>query len=187
MLAGGDEITLAVVEIKNAGVIQDAQFNKVLSPPHTSLNVMTSGAATLIAIWAGDSGGASVTATPNNGFATIESQLLSSCEVEVVLATKNVSAAGTYNVTWTAIPSQGAHLWLVSVESEAPILQAHRFGSNMVISWPASATNYELESTSDFSAANWIPITNAPVIINSQNTVTNVIWPSGQYYRLKKE
>ena len=188
ILAGSDEITLAVVEVMNAGVIQDAQFNKVLSPPHTSLNVTTSGAATLIAIWAGDSGGASVTAAPNNGFATIGSQLLSSCEVEVVVATKNVTGAGTYNVSWTATPSQGAHLWLVAVQSALPpSLRAQISGGNVIISWPGWATNYSLETAHDFPASNWTPITNGPAIINSQNTVTNAISLPGQYFRLKKQ
>jgi hypothetical protein len=188
MPTGGDEVTLAVVEVRNAGVIQDSQFNKVLSPPHTSLNVTTSGAATLVAIWAGDSGGASVTANPNNGFATIDSQLLSSCEVEVVVATKNVTAAGTYNVSWTATPSQGAHLWLVAVQSATPpSLQAQISGRNVIISWPGWATNYSLETANNFPASNWIPITNAPAIINSQNTVTNSITQPSQYYRLKRQ
>lgn len=188
MLAGGDEITLAVVEIKNAGAIQDAQFNKVLSPPHTSLNVTTSGAATLVAIWAGDSGGASVTATPNNGFATIDSQLLSSCDVEVVLAAKNVTTAGTYNVTWTATPSQGAHLWLISVQSAVPpSLRARISGENVIISWPGWAANYNLEMANNFPTNNWTLVTNGPAIINSQNTVTNSITQPSQYYRLRRQ
>jgi hypothetical protein len=186
MPEGGDEITMAVVEVKDGGIIQDAQFRKVLSPPHTSLNVTTAGPATLMAIWAGDSGGASVTATPNNGFMTIDSQLLSSCEVEVVVATKDVATAGTYNVTWTATPSQGAHLWLVAVESSPPILQAQVFGENVILRWPGSATNYSLEVASTLSANNWMPVTNASAIINSENTVTNLITQPSQYYRLKK-
>jgi hypothetical protein len=186
MPAGGDEITLAVVEVKDGGIIQDAQFNKVLGPPHTSLSVTTTGPATLVAIWAGDSGAASVTATPNNGFVTIDSQLLSSCEVEVVIATKDVAAAGTYNVTWTATPSQGAHLWLVAVESSPPTLQAQVSGGNVILRWPGSATNYSLEAASNLIANNWTPVTNASVIINSQNTVTNLITQPSEYYRLKK-
>jgi hypothetical protein len=186
MPEGGDEITLSVVEITNGGIIQDAQFNKVLSPPHTSLNVTTTGGATLVAVWAGDSGAASVTATPNNGFVTIDSQLLSSCEVEVVVATKNVTTAGTYNVTWAATPSQGAHLWLVAVESLPPTLRAQVAGGNVILIWPASETNYNLETASSLLANNWAPVTNARVIVNSQNTVTNMISQPSQYYRLKK-
>ena len=186
MPAGGDEITLAVVEVKDGGIIQDAQFNKVLSPPHTSLNVTTAGPATLVAFWAGDSGGASVTAAPNNGFATINSQLLSSCEVEVVVATKDVAAAGAYNVTWTATPSQGAHLWLVAVESSPPTLQAQVAGGNVILTWPGSATNYSLEMASNLFGSIWAPVTNAAAIINSQITVSNLITQPSQYYRLKK-
>jgi hypothetical protein len=186
MPEGGDEITLAVIEVKDGGIIQDAQFNKVLSPPHTSLSVTTTGPATLVAIWAGDSGGASVNAAPNNGFVTIDSQLLSSCEVEVVVATKDVASAGAYNVTWTATPSQGAHLWLVAVESSPPTLQAQVSGGNVILTWPGSATNYGLEAANDILGYNWTPFTNAPVNINSQNTVTNLITQPSQYYRLKK-
>jgi hypothetical protein len=186
--AGGDEITLAVVEVKNGGAIQDARFNKVLSPPHISQNVTTTSAATLIAIWAGDSGAASVTAVPNNGFTTIDSQLLSSCDVEAVVATKDVPAAGTYNVTWTATPSQGAHLWLVAVQTAPPILQAQATSGNLIIKWPGAATNYTLETSSNISAnSSWTPVTNASVIIDSQNTVTNSISQPSQYYRLKKQ
>jgi hypothetical protein len=188
MPAGSDEITLAVVEVKNGGAIHDARFNKVLSPPHTSQNVITTSAATLIAVWAGDSGAASVTAAPNNGFTTIDSQLLSGCDVEVVVATKDVAGAGTYNVTWTATPSQGAHLWLVAVQSAPPILQAQITGRDVIIRWPGAATNYSLETADNVSSGNsWKPVMNAPVIIDSQNTVTNIISQPSQYYRLKKQ
>jgi hypothetical protein len=114
---GPDEITLATVEVKNGGVIEDAQWNKVTVPPQTSLNVTTTGPATLVALWVGDSGAASVTASPNNGFTVINSQLLAGCAVEAVVATKDVATAGTHNVTWTATPTQGAHMWLVAVQN----------------------------------------------------------------------
>lgn len=188
-MPGSDEITLAVVEVKNGGLIQDAKWNVVFSPPHTSLSVTTTNAATLVAIWAGDSGAASVTAVPNNGFTTVNSELLSSCEVEVVVATRDVAAAGTYNVTWTATPTQGAHLWLVAVQTEPlPSLRAQAAGGNVVISWPSSATSFGLETTSNLSAGNsWTPVTNGTVVINFQNTITNAISQPSQYYRLKKQ
>ncbi|MGI8567810.1 MAG: hypothetical protein ACR2KT_01320 [Methylocella sp.] len=116
-MPGPDEITLATVEVKSGGVIQDAQLNIVTAPPQTSLNVTTTGPATLVAVWVGDSGAASVTASPNNGFTVINSQLLAGCAVETVVAAKDVSAAGTHNVTWTATPAQGAHMWLVAVQN----------------------------------------------------------------------
>jgi hypothetical protein len=192
MPAGADEITLAVVEVKNGGAIQDVQFKKVLSAPHTSPSVTTTGPATLIAVWAGDSGAASVTATPNNGFATIDSQLLSSCEVEVVVAARDVAAAGSYNVTWTATPAQGAHLWLVAIQTAtAPSLEAQLAGGNVILTWPDSATNYNLQSSPVLIGVpgdgGWTLVTNTPVIVNSRNTVTNAPSGRGQYYRLKKQ
>jgi len=112
-----DEITLAVVEVINGGVIQDVKWNEVLAPaPLTSQTVTTTGPATLVAFWWGDDGVGPVTAVPDSGFTTIDSQLVSQNAVECVVATKDVSAAGSYNVTWTATPAQGAQMWLVAVQ-----------------------------------------------------------------------
>jgi hypothetical protein len=78
-------------------------------------------------------------------------------------------------------------MWLVAVESEPPpALQAQVFG-NVVITWPDSATNYALETTSDSSITNsWTPVTNTPALVNSQFTITNAVSLPSQYYRLKK-
>jgi hypothetical protein len=189
-MTGVDEITLAVVEIINGGVIQTFQWNSVTSPQtnQTSLNVTTTGAATLVAIWAGDSGANLVTAVPNNGFTTIDSQLLAVCQVEAVVATKNVTAAGTYNVTWTSTPAQGAHLYLVALQSvPAPVLQAQISGSNLAISWPTSADGFGLETNNNLSDTNsWTFVTNSPAIIGSLNVITNQISPGAEFYRLMK-
>jgi hypothetical protein len=150
------------------------------------LNVTTTGPATLVAIWCGDSGAPSVTATPNNGFTVTDSQLLSGCDVEVAVATKDVAVAGTYNVTWTATPTQGAHLYLVAVQSVVPALQAQISAGNVSVSWPTSAIGYNLQMTSNLTPTNaWTTVTNAPVIIGPQNVVTNVISPGSQFFRLK--
>ena len=111
-----DEITLAVVEVINGGVIQDVKWNQPLSAPLTSLSVTTTGPATLVAFWWGDDGTGNVTAVPDNGFTIIDSMLLSSGAVECVVATKDVPGAGSYSVTWSATPPQGAQLWLVAVQ-----------------------------------------------------------------------
>ncbi|MDD5674126.1 MAG: hypothetical protein PHC61_08190 [Chitinivibrionales bacterium] len=114
-----DEITLAVVEVKNGGLIADYKWNEVLSGnPITSLSVTTTGPATLVAFWWGD-GYASVkqTAVPNNGFTVIDTILLPGNLVQAAVAVKSVSAAGSYNVTWTSTPVQGAQLWLAAVQT----------------------------------------------------------------------
>jgi hypothetical protein len=36
--------------------------------------------------------------------------------VQCAVAVKNVITPGTYNVTWTSTPVQGAQLWLIAVQ-----------------------------------------------------------------------
>lgn len=117
-MISSDEVTFAVIEVMNGGVIHDAQWKKVTDgAPNTSGNVTTTGPATLVAVWAGDGAAPRMTVVPNNGFAIVDAQLTNtSCAIQAVIAAKEVADAGTYNVTWTATPAQGAHLWLIAVQ-----------------------------------------------------------------------
>lgn len=186
-----EEITLAVVEVKDGGVIEEVQSSVVLGPPHTSPSVTTSGPATLVAIWAGD-GSVANSAFPNNDFTKIEEIFLPAGTpyIQAAIATKDVQDAGDYNVTWTADPLQGAHLWLVAVQSVSPppLLAARSHGGHLIISWPAEAGGYGLEKTDVLSASGsiWTSVTNVPVIIGGQNTVTNEMTSETMFYRLKK-
>lgn len=114
-----DEITLAAVEVIEGSTIQDFEWNEVTSGPLTSRSVTTTGPATLIAFWWGDGFPDTTpqTATPNNGFVVVDAnvQELHSF-VQCAVAVKNVTAAGTYDVTWEATPPQGAQLWLIAVQ-----------------------------------------------------------------------
>ncbi len=113
-----DELTLAAVEVIDGTVIQDQQWNEVLAGnPLTSRSVTTTGPATLVAFWWGDANAdGDKTATPELGFTTVDSILLAGSLVQCAVAVREVAAAGTYSVTWTATPVQGAQLWLVAVQ-----------------------------------------------------------------------
>ncbi|MBT2323760.1 hypothetical protein J7E62_15540 [Variovorax paradoxus] len=114
-----DETTLSIVEIANGGSVRDVQWREVLSGnPLTSASVTTTGPALLVAWWWGDAGvDLDKTAVPDNDFTVIDSVLASGALVQCAAATRQVSAAGTYNVTWTSTPPQGAQLWLVAVQA----------------------------------------------------------------------
>lgn len=117
-MPANDEITLAAVEVKGTKVV-DFAWREVLreNPPITSGKVTTTGPATLVAFWWGDHNPREEkTARPNNGFVVIDSVLASGELVQSAVAVKQVTAAGSYDVTWTATPVQGAQLWLVAVE-----------------------------------------------------------------------
>ncbi|HEX8113881.1 MAG TPA: hypothetical protein VF516_39385, partial [Kofleriaceae bacterium] len=112
-----DEITIAAVEVVEGTRIQDQQWNEVVQAqdpvPVTSNSVTTTGPATLVAFWWGDGfPGTPQSATPGNGFSLIDSNAFETDSfVQCAVAVKNVSTAGTYHVTWTSTPIQGAQLW----------------------------------------------------------------------------
>jgi hypothetical protein len=113
-----DEITLAAVEVKGAKV-QDFAWREVLREnlPLTSAKVTTTGPATLVAFWWGDHDPREEkTARPDGGFQVIDSVLASGELVQAAVAVKQVTEAGSYDVTWTATPVQGAQLWLIAVQ-----------------------------------------------------------------------
>jgi hypothetical protein len=101
--------------------------------------ISTDGPAALIAFWWGASpvsppfsgtsgpGGSGVgtpfTAVPDSGFSVLESYLFNfeAGEVQAAMAAKVVDTAGSYSVTWTHSPAQGAQLWLVAVQPAAAV------------------------------------------------------------------
>jgi hypothetical protein len=114
-----DETTLSVIEITNGGVVRDVQWREVLSgQPLTSASVTTTGPALLVAWWWGDAGvSGNKTAVPNNSFVVVDSILDSGALVQCAVAVRQVSAAGSYNLTWTSTPTQGAQLWIAAVQA----------------------------------------------------------------------
>lgn len=114
-----DETTLSVVEIVGGGILRDVQWREVLlGNPITTPSVTTRGPAVIVAWWWGDAGvDRNKTAEPDNGFAVVDSILLSGALVQCAVAVRVVSAAGTYSTTWTATPAQGAQLWIAAVEA----------------------------------------------------------------------
>ncbi|MBL8289994.1 MAG: hypothetical protein JNL85_18560 [Rubrivivax sp.] len=116
-----DEVTLSVVEVRGGRYLQDLKWNEVPSgQPLTSASVTTTGPALLVAWWWGDASGAyDKTAVPNNGFSVIDAVLYEGWLVQGAVAVRQVSQAGTYNVTWAATPQQGAQLWIAAVQASA--------------------------------------------------------------------
>jgi uncharacterized repeat protein (TIGR03803 family) len=74
--------------------------------------------------------------------------------------------------------------------SFAPQLTIMLSETNVILTWPTNVagfdyTGYTLESTTNLvSLAVWTTVSPAPVVVNGQNTVTNPISGSQQFYRL---
>ena len=68
-----------------------------------------------------------------------------------------------------------------------PSLQAQMSGGNLMLSWPMSAQNFSLQTTTNLADPNsWTTITDVPAIVNLQNAVTNSISDGMRFYRLKQ-
>lgn len=119
------ELTLPFIEIRDAPILQAvAQNYPAAGPQASSGTVTTTGPAVLLAFWWGDGYFLSQTAIPDNGFSIIENfvDLPPSSAVQCVVAYRQVSAAGTYHVTWQQSPEQGAVLWLLAFQAAEPDL-----------------------------------------------------------------
>jgi len=55
-----------------------------------------------------------------------------------------------------------------------------------VMTWPASLSNYELQSRDSLTSTNWAAVTNAPVLVNGQNTVILDPTAPQRFYRLQR-
>ena len=55
-----------------------------------------------------------------------------------------------------------------------------------VITWPGSLSNYQLQSRGSLTSTNWTPVTNAPVLVNGQNTVILAPTAAQKFYRLQR-
>lgn len=132
-----DENTSFAVEVVGGGRIKHLHVNDANAGAGTTLGIgpiTTDGPAVLIALWWGSSpvnppfsgsggpGGGGIgtpfTAVPDSGFTVLDENMnnFESGEVQAACAAKVVEVAGSYSVTWTHSPAQGAQLWLVAVE-----------------------------------------------------------------------
>jgi uncharacterized repeat protein (TIGR03803 family) len=60
-------------------------------------------------------------------------------------------------------------------------------GANVTLMWPTNFTGFTLQSTTNLiSPAAWTAVSPAPVVVNGQNTVTNSVSGTQQYYRLSQ-
>ena len=65
-------------------------------------------------------------------------------------------------------------------------LHITRAAEAVAVTWPAAADGYALQATSTFSAASWQAVTNRPVLMGNQWSVTITELDPSQFYRLQR-
>ena len=67
-----------------------------------------------------------------------------------------------------------------------PTLTIAPAAGNVVLSWPTTTIGFTLQSTTNLNSPRWTTNLPAPVVVNEQNTVTNPISGTQQFFRLSQ-
>jgi len=67
-----------------------------------------------------------------------------------------------------------------------PRLQVVPAGSTVVVSWPATIVGFLLQSQNSLASSNWTDMTNAVVIVGSENRVTDPSSNTNRFFRLRR-
>jgi uncharacterized repeat protein (TIGR03803 family) len=125
--------------------------------------------------------------TTNGALTTLHYFINSSIDGGVPQATLVEGSDGAfYGTTLGGGTNNDGSVFRLAIVPEPPQLSIIPSGTNVVLTWPAGATGFTLKSTLSFGAVTaWNPVSPLPVVRNGQNTVTNPITGTEQFYRLK--
>jgi hypothetical protein len=95
------------------------------------------------------------------------------------LATGGTFTSNNYVITY--------HNGILTVNAP-PTLQYSLQGGVLVLSWPASAIGFSLQTATNLSIpSNWTPVTNTVTVIGDQNVVTNATSEAWAFFDLKSQ
>jgi len=86
--------------------------------------------------------------------------------------------------------SSGAKLVIENIRFyslEPPRLDIASVGGTTVLSWPATAAGYVLETTASLTSPTWEIVTNAPVVVGDRYVLTNYWSDQTRFFRLRSE
>jgi hypothetical protein len=67
-----------------------------------------------------------------------------------------------------------------------PQLRVLVFGTQLVLSWPVSASDYVLETSGTLSGNSWTPVTSEPFVLGDTLKVTNLLAAPTAFFRLRR-
>ena len=83
--------------------------------------------------------------------------------------------------------SQGTNGYELIVQQVIPqTVLTLAIAQKVALSWPVSGATFQLEYSTDLNSTNWLAVSNAPVVIEGQNTVLDSVAYPQRYYRLRK-
>jgi hypothetical protein len=78
----------------------------------------------------------------------------------------------------------GVLYFKTATNSAPPLLTISQSGTNVILAWPTNAAGFNLEYATNLNSPSWNTNLPAPVVINTNNVVTNGISSTQRYYLL---
>lgn len=109
-----DEITVLAMNVLNASQIEASSFvYDTTGPTNVGTDITVTKASVLISVWSGDDANGEQGPSVSAGWTRLQTTTITTGNhVQMALAARAVSSAGTYGITWTPQTSQGAHVYL---------------------------------------------------------------------------
>jgi uncharacterized repeat protein (TIGR03803 family) len=96
-----------------------------------------------------------------------------------------LSSSTLYGTTYSGGSWSGGTVFSLSLPVP-PKLSIIPSGANVILTWPTNAIGFRLQSTTNFVSSVWTTNFPAPVVVSGQNTVTNLIFGTQQFFRLSE-
>lgn len=123
--------------------------------------------------------------TDGTGFTNLHS--FAASEGSVPLGGLVLSGNALYGTTFAGGASGYGAVFSLSLPGGAPQLNISSDGQNAILSWPTNALGFTLECATNLTPpAAWSLVTNAPVLVAGQYSVTNPLTGPQQFYRLSR-
>jgi hypothetical protein len=105
-----------------------------------------------------------------------------------VLAFYHVSASTNGTTVTQASVASATYFTLITTANSvaAPVLSIRPSGTNVILTWPTNAAGFTLVSATNLASPVWITNSPAPVVVSTNNTVTNGITGTRKFYRLSQ-
>jgi hypothetical protein len=103
-----------------------------------------------------------------------------------VLGSHTYTNAGNYPIYLIIQNTVGASATVVSTANVPPTLSLTRTGTQNVVSWPAWATDYQLQKSANLPFTIWNAVTKFPTLVGYQIVVTNNTPANTLFFRLQQ-
>lgn len=147
-------------------------YNDFVSPKTWNPIFGTAGTGNAV-YWSGVMWHVGVAAPPgtNSFSATFEIYVVNTDTGEEVAG----SSSGAFVLNWTDVPD-GRPVLAISLTAT----------NNIIVTWPTSATNWSLVSSTNLNSTNWTTVTNAVISSDSRSAVNLDASAAQQFFRLKR-